>query len=96
MDPNQDRHSVGPDLGPNCLKSLSADNIVFASKERVKIFFLSLRHLSIFFLNCQISVIISVCTLLGKLTLIVDEGHLSRLRDQADKNGHLSIQKVDI
>ena len=24
---DQDRHSVSPDLGPNCLQSLSADNI---------------------------------------------------------------------
>ena len=22
LDPDQDRHSVGPDLGPNCLQSL--------------------------------------------------------------------------
>ena len=26
LDPDQDRHSVGPDLGPNCLQRLSADN----------------------------------------------------------------------
>ena len=25
MDPNWGRHSVGPDLGPNCLQMLSAD-----------------------------------------------------------------------
>ena len=25
-DPDQDRHFVGPDLDPNCLQSLSADN----------------------------------------------------------------------
>ena len=25
LDPDQDRHSVGPDLGPNCLQRLSAD-----------------------------------------------------------------------
>ena len=25
FDPDQDRHSVGPDLGPNCLQRLSAD-----------------------------------------------------------------------
>ena len=24
LDPDQDRHFVGPDLGPNCLQSLSA------------------------------------------------------------------------
>ena len=26
LDPDQDRHFVGPDLGPNCLQSLSADD----------------------------------------------------------------------
>ena len=26
LDPDQDRHSVGPDLGPNCLQRLSADD----------------------------------------------------------------------
>ena len=26
LDPDQDRHSVGPDLGPNCLQWLSSDN----------------------------------------------------------------------
>ena len=25
FDPDQDRHSVGPDLSPNCLQRLSAD-----------------------------------------------------------------------
>ena len=25
LDPNQDRHSVGPDLGPNCSQKLSAE-----------------------------------------------------------------------
>ena len=25
LDPDQDRHSVGPHLGPNCLQRLSAD-----------------------------------------------------------------------
>ena len=25
LDPDQGRHSVGPDLGPNCLQKLSAD-----------------------------------------------------------------------
>ena len=32
-DPDQDRHSVGPDLGPNCLQRLSADNKVATSKD---------------------------------------------------------------
>ena len=26
MDPDQARHFVGPDLGPNCLQRLSADD----------------------------------------------------------------------
>ena len=26
LDPDRDRHSVGPDLGPNCLQKFSADN----------------------------------------------------------------------
>ena len=26
LDPDQDRHSVGPDLDPNCLQRLSADD----------------------------------------------------------------------
>ena len=37
LDPDHDRHSVGPDLGPNCLQRLSADDKkVAASKEEVK------------------------------------------------------------
>ena len=26
VDPDQDRHSIGPDLDPNCLQRLSADD----------------------------------------------------------------------
>ena len=26
FDPDQDQHSVGPDLGPNCLQKLSAED----------------------------------------------------------------------
>ena len=26
LDPDQDLHSVGPDLGPNCLQRLTADD----------------------------------------------------------------------
>ena len=32
MDPDQDRLSVGPDLGPNCLQRLTSDDI---SRQRV-------------------------------------------------------------
>ena len=28
LDPDQARHFVGPDLGPNCLQWLSADNTI--------------------------------------------------------------------
>ena len=34
LDPDQDQHSVGPDLGPNCFQRLSADD---TSRQRVKI-----------------------------------------------------------
>ena len=27
LDPDQDRYSVGPDLGPNCLQRLTADDL---------------------------------------------------------------------
>ena len=36
LDPDQDRHFVGPDLGPNCLQRLSADDFVAHSKKIVK------------------------------------------------------------
>ena len=36
FDTDQDRHSVGPDLGPNCLERLSADDKNCPSKEIVK------------------------------------------------------------
>ena len=35
LDPDQAQHSVGPDLGPNCLQKLSADD---TSRQRVKFF----------------------------------------------------------
>ena len=36
LDPDQDRRSVGPDLGPDCLQTLSADQKKFATRmERV-------------------------------------------------------------
>ena len=34
LDPDQARHFVCPDLGPNCLQRLSTEDIVRASKER--------------------------------------------------------------
>ena len=40
LDPDQDRHSVGPDLGPNCLKGYQQTTKVATSKERVKLCFL--------------------------------------------------------
>ena len=35
LDPDQARHFVGPDLGPNCLQKLSEDD---TSRQRVNIF----------------------------------------------------------
>ena len=37
LDPDQDPHFVGPDLGPNSLQRLSADNKIIASKERLNL-----------------------------------------------------------
>ena len=39
LDPDQDRHSVGPDLGPNCLQRLSADDK--SSRWQGKIYYVS-------------------------------------------------------
>ena len=36
LDPDQDGHSVGLDIGPNCLQTLSADDKIATRKERVK------------------------------------------------------------
>ena len=33
MDPDQDRHSVGPDLGPNYLQRLSSDNTLSSQED---------------------------------------------------------------
>ena len=35
LDLDQAQHSVGPDLGPNCLQRLSADDKVATSRQRV-------------------------------------------------------------
>ena len=49
LDPDQDQdgHSVGPDLGPNCLQRLSADKKVAASKDELEGFHISVQKLSI-------------------------------------------------
>ena len=36
LDPNLDRHSVGPDLGPNCLQRLSVGYKICSCSHRVK------------------------------------------------------------
>ena len=41
LDPDQDQLSVGPDLGPNFLQKLSADNTL-VDKRVIKLFFNSL------------------------------------------------------
>ena len=33
LDSDQDGHSVGPNLGPNCLQRLSAEDIIYVSFE---------------------------------------------------------------
>ena len=37
LNPDQDRLNVGPYLGPSCLKRLSTDNKIAASKKIVKV-----------------------------------------------------------
>ena len=37
LDPDQARQFGGPDLGPNCLQRLSADDKLVTSRERVNI-----------------------------------------------------------
>ena len=37
LDPDQDRQSVGSDLGPNCLQRFPADDKSPHSKDRVKV-----------------------------------------------------------
>ena len=36
LDPDHDRHTLGPDLAPNCLQRLSADDKVAASMESIE------------------------------------------------------------
>ena len=38
LDPDQDQHSIGPDLGSNCLQRLSADD---SSRQRLKFLYAS-------------------------------------------------------
>ena len=54
LDPDQDQHFAGPDLDPNCLQRLSADN---ASSQRVKNLHLQLKTLSCtsFFVRLNLS-----------------------------------------
>ena len=44
LDQDQDRHSVGPDLGPNCLQRLSADDKSLRLQEKSLIYYI---HLSL-------------------------------------------------
>ena len=37
LDPDQDWHFVGPDLGPYCLQKLSIDDKCFPNNERARI-----------------------------------------------------------
>ena len=37
LDPDQDQHSAGPDLGPNCLKDYQQMTKVATSQERVNV-----------------------------------------------------------
>ena len=74
LDPDQARHFVGPDLGPNCLQKLSADD---TRRQRVKgvivqlvhVFFCGLMFQSTAMVMSRQSVNLTT-HFLGKLTLI--------------------------
>ena len=44
LDPDKARHTVGPDLGPNCLKRLSADDKIHRQQAK------KLSHITLIFL----------------------------------------------
>ena len=52
LDPDQARHNVGPDLGPNCLKRLSADDT-----RRLRVNFQQ------FFVHCSLEAPLSITTI---------------------------------
>ena len=53
LDPDQDRRSVGPDLGPNCLNRLSTDS---TSREIVNCHFGCIRFNMSIYGNYQITI----------------------------------------
>ena len=72
FDPGQDRRFVGPDLGPNCLQRLSADDKFTASKERDKNHSLqpmSQKAMFVANLDTNLSAIFKISALLGLMVL---------------------------
>ena len=59
FDPDQDRHSVWPDLCPNCLQRLLADD---TSKQRVKCVSYHLEKPRVFSPVCSTGLKLRVCT----------------------------------
>ena len=70
--PDQDQHPVGPDLGPNCLQRLAADDI---GRDRVKVLEIlckisSLTSFNPVFLNKEVlQVLIGTASGMGKMLL---------------------------
>ena len=60
LDPDQARRIVGPDLGPNCLPRLSADD---TGRQRVHVMFI---HLDTLGLNNELTMYIFLCSLLKR------------------------------
>ena len=58
MDPDQAWHFVGPDLGPNYMQKLSADNTI---RQRVKAAAIGLHTLYVDILPWNDSIVSSVC-----------------------------------
>ena len=48
LDPDQDRHSVGPDLGPNFLQRISADDLSPQARKELKSHVLSIFYINLF------------------------------------------------
>ena len=61
MDPEQDQHDIGPDLGSNYLQRLSADKKVTTSKVRI---YLALVSLVCIYCNLRLYMFISCRTII--------------------------------
>ena len=59
LDPDQDRYSVGPDLDPNSLQRISADEKIFAEQAELTCFSQCLYEIHAGFGECMIALFFS-------------------------------------